>query len=132
LTAASFGLTLRRMAIPRPSARALVALVLLALIAAPLAGEAAAALDRHGCCPDMSLAEDARMPCQYLAPLDCCDQVGVPATAKDDGSAPASVGFAIAPAAPHVPVPPIFSSAHALHAHGPPQAAQLRATVLRL
>jgi hypothetical protein len=120
------------MGILRPSARAAVTLVLLALIAAPLAGEAAAALDSHGCCPDAAQSEDARTPCQYLAPLDCCDQIGVPGAAREPGAERAPFGWAIAAAAPDAPAPPILSPAHALHAHGPPQAAQLRATVLRL
>jgi hypothetical protein len=115
-----------------PGSRAAVALLLLALVAAPLASEAVDAVDSHGCCPDGAPVADASMPCQYLAALDCCDQVGLPATPAGDAARVGPVGFALAALAVYLPSPPVLLAAWADHAHGPPQGAQLRATVLRL
>jgi len=114
------------------SASAAVALLLLALVAAPFATEALAAADRHSCCPDSAPVAESPMPCQYLAALDCCSQVGVPATPAGDGARSTPVPFALVAFTAPLPPPPVLSIAHARHAHGPPQDAQLRATVLRL
>jgi hypothetical protein len=106
--------------------------VLLALVAAPVAGAAFAAADRHGCCPERAPVADSPMPCQYVAALDCCAQLGVPATPAGDGPRSATAAFAVASAAPLLAPPAILLPAHARNAHGPPQAALLRSTVLRL
>jgi hypothetical protein len=132
LTAARSEATLGRMAIRRPHPRAAVALLLLALVAAPFASEAIASLDRHGCCPEGAPVTDSPAPCQYLAALDCCAQLGVPATPAGDAARTAPAAFAVVGVTPLLPPPPVLLFAHARHAHGPPQDAQLRVTVLRL
>jgi hypothetical protein len=116
----------------RPSARAVLALLLLALIAAPVAGQAFAAVDPHGCCPERAPVADAPTPCQYIAALECCGQLGVPATPAGDGLRAPTLSFALNAFTPMLPPPPVLPIAHARHAHGPPQDAQLRVTVLRL
>lgn len=109
-----------------------MALMLLALVAIPFASEAFAAADRHSCCPDGAPAAESPMPCQYLAALDCCSQLGVPATPAGDGARETLVAFPLVSFSAPVPSPPVLSIARARHAHGPPQDAHLRATVLRL
>ncbi len=116
----------------RPSARAVLALLLLALVAAPVAGQAFAAADLHGCCPERAPVADAPTPCQYVAALECCGQLGVSATPARDGLRVSPLSLALTAFTPTLPPPPVLSIAHARHAHGPPQDAQLRVTVLRL
>ena len=132
MTKPRFGLTLFSMTIRWPGSRAAVALLLLALVAAPLASEAVDAMDSHGCCPDGAPLADSEMPCQYLAALDCCEQLGLPSTPAGDAARVAPVGAALVALAAVLPPPPVLLAAFADHAHGPPQGAQLRATVLRL
>jgi len=116
----------------RLSPRAAVALLLLALVAAPIASGALAEADLHGCCPERAPVADSPLPCQYLAALDCCGQLGLPATPTSDALRSTPLAFALVAFTAPVPPPPIVSIAHARNTHGPPQDAQLRATVLRL
>ena len=95
LTPPRSGLTLPDMAIRLPYPRAAVAVLLLALVAAPLASEAVAALDRHGCCPDGAPVAETPAPCQYIAALDCCSQLAVPSTPAGDGARLAHVAVAL-------------------------------------
>ena len=97
------------MATRSKSSRAAVALVLLALVAAPILGEAFAATDRHACCPERAPLADAPLPCQYVAALECCGQLGVPATPAGDGlrsTPPALALVAFTPLLPAPLVPP--------------------------
>jgi hypothetical protein len=113
----------------------LVVVLLLALLIAPLAAPVARAIapaDDHACCPEPAAPEPgSTAPCQYLAPLGCCQQALVPASAPES-PAPLALGLALAPADPLLaPVP--VSRARAWRAeHGPPQAPFLRAIVLQL
>lgn len=109
-----------------------MALLLLALVAAPFASEAIAAADSHACCPERAPETDAPAPCQYVAALECCSQLGVPATPVGDGPRLAQIAFALVAFTAPLPPAPVPSLAFARHAHGPPQDAQLRVTVLRL
>ncbi|MEX2207006.1 MAG: hypothetical protein WEF50_12325 [Myxococcota bacterium] len=109
-----------------------MALLLLALVAAPFASEAIAAADSHACCPERAPVAEAPAPCQYLAALECCSQLGVPATRASDGPRLAPIAFALVAFTAPLPPAPVASLAFTRHAHGPPQDAQLRATVLRL
>lgn len=109
-----------------------MALLLLALVAAPFASEAIAAADTHACCPERAPVADAPAPCQYLAALQCCSQLGVPATPAGDAPRLSPLAFALVASSVPLPPAPVPSPAFARHAHGPPQDAQLRATVLRL
>ena len=72
----------RMRALPGSISRAVVAALLLALSAAPLAraGAALAAPESHSCCPDAPAKPDSAPPCQQLAPLSCCLEIGVPPT----------------------------------------------------
>ena len=69
-------------ALPGPISRVVVAVLLLALTAAPLAraGAALAAPGSHSCCPEAPAQPDSAPPCQQIAPLSCCLEIGVPPT----------------------------------------------------
>ncbi len=119
------------MAIRRSCAKTTVAILLLALIAAPIASEVFAQSDPHGCCPEPAATTDAPEPCQYVAPLACCAQLAVPATTVNahhelggDFVVTALVGPSPAPLAP--------TFARARNGHGPPQAERIRTIVLQL
>jgi hypothetical protein len=115
-----------------PKSMRVVALLLFALLAAPVAAPiatAAAAPADHSCCPEPT--RNATAPCQYLAPLGCCEQTLAPA------GAPATPQ----PTQLYVALPPggePLASALAPRAraprpeHGPPQEPFLRAIVLQL
>lgn len=114
----------------------LVVALLLALVIAPLAAPIARAVavqgEDHSCCPQRPAQETSTAPCQYLAPLGCCQQTLVPASASSD--APVARVLALAPALPR---PVLALSLAPLAApwrgeHGPPQAPFLRAIVLQL
>ena len=109
-----------------------MALLLLALVAAPFASEAIAAADSHACCPERVPETDTPAPCQYVAALECCSQHGVPATRAGDGLRLSPIAFALVAFTAPLPPAPVASLAFMRHAHGPPQDAQLRVTVLRL
>jgi hypothetical protein len=67
-------------ALPSSISRAVVALLLLALCAAPLArATTALGAKPHGCCPEAPASPEPA-PCQQIAPLSCCLEVGVPPT----------------------------------------------------
>lgn len=72
----------RMRALPGSISRAVVAVLLLALTAAPLAraGAALAAPGSHSCCPEAPAQPDSQPPCQQIAPLSCCLEIGVPPT----------------------------------------------------
>lgn len=120
------------MAIRSKSSQAALALLLLALVAAPIAGEAFAAADLHACCPERAPVADAPLPCQYVAALECCAQLGLPATAAGDGPRSTQMAFVLFAFTPQLPPPPVLLFAQTRTGHGPPQGASLRATVLRL
>jgi hypothetical protein len=109
-----------------------VALLLLALLAAPIALEAFGDTDSHRCCPESAAATESPMPCQYVAALGCCAQLGLPATAVGDGlrTSPLVLALVAFSALPALPL--VHAFAHARGGHGPPQASLLRTTVLRL
>ena len=109
-----------------------MALLLLALVAAPIANEAFAEADLHACCPDRAPVADSAMPCHYLAALDCCGQLGLPATPAGDALRSSSLVLALDAFTLLLPPPPVLPVAHARLGHGPPQVALLRTTVLRL
>lgn len=120
------------MAIRWPRSRAAVALLLLALLAVPVAREALADTNSHGCCPKGAPASESPMPCQYVVPLGCCVQVGLPATAAGDGPRILPVAFAFVAFTTLPAPPPARSFAYARIGHGPPQALYVRTIVLRL
>lgn len=111
---------------------ALLFALLIAPIAAPIAQAVAVAGEDHSCCPQAPAEETSTAPCQYLAPLGCCQQSLVPANASAD--APAARVLALAGGL----ATPALAPSRAPHAppwraeHGPPQAPFLRAIVLRL
>jgi len=115
-----------------PSSRGALALLLLALVTAPIASEAFAGADLHRCCPEGAPVADSPMPCQYVAALDCCAQLGLPATPAGDGPRSTPTAFALVVFTPLFPPPPVLLFTHARNCHGPPQAALVRTTVLRL
>ncbi len=121
---------LARMATWRPCARFVVALSLLALMGAPIASEAFAQSDPHGCCPESAPVESA--PCQYVAPLACCAQIGIPAPTPSDGLEPVGLALASPGLASEAGAPPAQLLARARNGHGPPRTAQIRTTVLQL
>lgn len=130
LTPFRSGCNLARMATWRPCARFAVAFSLLALLGAPVASEAFARRDPHACCPESAPVESA--PCQYVAPLACCAQLGIPAPAPADGLTASGLALALPGLASEAPAPPAQVLARARNGHGPPQADQIRTTVLRL
>lgn len=130
LTPFRSGCNLARMATWRPCARFVVALSLLALMGAPVASEAFAQSDPHACCPEPAPVESA--PCQYVAPLACCAQIGIPAPTPADGLELVGIALASPGLASEAQAPPAQFLARARNGHGPPQAAQIRTTVLRL
>ncbi len=111
---------------------ALLFALLSAPIAAPIAQAVAVAGEDHSCCPQAPAGETSTAPCQYLAPLGCCEQSFVPADASADAPAARVLAIygelatpALAPSrAPHAP----YRRAE----HGPPQGPFLRAIVLQL
>jgi len=115
----------------------LVVTLLLALLvapfAAPLARAATAAqAEDHSCCPQAPPSEASTAPCQYLAPLACCQQTWLPAS--DGSTAPAAplLALAVAPALePFAPIPAPHATARRAE-HGPPERPYLRAIVLQL
>jgi hypothetical protein len=109
-----------------------VALLLLALFATPLARVAIAVADSHGCCPKSAPAAGAPAPCQYVAPLGCCGQLGLPSTPAGDAAQLELLGAALVAAAPVVQPPQVLDFALAREEHGPPVSVHLRTTVLRL
>ncbi len=109
-----------------------VALLLLALALAPAFRATMAATDAHACCPSGGPAADSPAPCQFVAPLGCCSQAAVTATPTSDAPPAPSLELALPAADPLLPQPPVRSFACARDAHGPPQTAILRTTVLRL
>jgi len=120
------------MAIRWPLARRAVALLLLALVTAPLARAAQAASDSHRCCPERAPAAESPMRCQYLAPLGCCGQLGLTSTPSADDTLASPLALAIVAISPVLPEPSMVHLARARGDHGPPQDASLRTTVLRL
>lgn len=130
LTSFRSGCNLARMVTWRPCARFVVAFSLLALMGAPVASEAFAQRDPHACCPEAAPVESA--PCQYVAPLACCAQIGVPAPTPADRLEVVRLALASPGLASEAGAPPAQFFARARNGHGPPQAAQIRTTVLRL
>jgi hypothetical protein len=120
-------------ALPNPIARAAVAVVLLALFAAPLArASAALAATPHSCCPEAPASPDPAPPCQQIAPLSCCLEIGVP-PAHGDEARPAELALALpsaplpAPAAPRARLAPPSRASE-----GPPLAPLAQTSVLLL
>jgi len=132
LTSGRGGGNLHGMAIRWSRPRAAVAILLLALLAVPIAREALADTDSHQCCPESAPATESPMPCQYLVPLGCCAQLGLPATAAGDGPRLSPVAFELVAFTPPAAPPRVRSLAHAGVGHWPPQALYLRTIVLRL
>ncbi len=95
------------MAIRSKASSVAVAFVLLALVAAPIAGEVFAASDMHACCPERAPVADAPLPCQYVAALECCAQQSLPSTRAGDGSRSTQTAFALGAVAGPLPVPPV-------------------------
>lgn len=115
-----------------PRRKGAVALLLLALLVAPAVQASIALGDAHACCPERAPAADASMPCQYVAPLGCCSQFGLPATPSADAPQALPLAFALAFALPPLPEPPVLAPSLVRDAHGPPQTSLLRTTILRL
>ena len=132
MTPGRAGGNLRGMVIRWPCARTAVALLVLALLAAPIARAAWADTDAHRCCPENASVPESPMPCQYAAPLGCCAQLGLPATPAGDGPRLLPVALALGVVTPFPPLPPVHAFEHERSGHGPPQAALVRTTVLRL
>ena len=105
--------------------------LLVAPLAAPLASAIATPAADHSCCPQPVADADSTAPCQYLAPLGCCEQTLLPAAASN--AAPA---LRILPAVAALPETPSLREAERAEArragHGPPEAPYLRAIVLQL
>lgn len=130
LTPFRSGCNLARMAMWRPCARFVVALSLLALMGAPVASEAFAQRDPHACCPESAPVQTT--PCQYVAPLACCAQIGIPAPTPADGLELFGLALASPGLASESRALPAQFFARARNGHGPPRAAQNRTTVLQL
>jgi len=109
-----------------------VAILMLTLLAVPVARQALADTDSHHCCPEGAPATESPMPCQYVVPLGCCAQLGLPATPAGDGPRLSPVAFALVAFMPLPAFPPARTLAHRRNGHGPPQALLVRTTVLRL
>jgi hypothetical protein len=115
-----------------PRLQVAVALLLLALVAAPAVQASVAAPDAHGCCPEGAPAEDSSKPCQYVAPLGCCSLVAVPVTPTGDGPRLQPLVLALDATLslpPELVVPP---RAGLRDEHDLPRTLILRTTVLRL
>ena len=119
-------------ALPSSISRAAVAVVLLALFAAPLARATAVLGARpHSCCPEAPAQPDPAPPCQQMAPLSCCLEIGVP-------PAPAGIDRPDAPelallAAPGLePFVPELRSSAALRSDAAPPLAPLAQTCVLL
>ena len=112
--------SVRVRALPTSVARAAVAVLLLALFAAPLARAGSQLGARpHACCPKAP-APDPAPPCQQMAPLSCCLEVGVP-PAPSSVDRPDAPELALPPAPLAEPVAPALRllAAHSC-AEGPP------------
>jgi hypothetical protein len=113
----------------------LVVVLLLALLIAPLAAPIARAVASpgadHSCCPEPPSQTRSTAPCQYLAPLGCCEQVSAPPSVSADAPSARLFAAAAAPPAPS-PAPASVSRAGLRRDHGPPEAPFLRAIVLQL
>ena len=106
--------------------------LLLAPIAAPVARAVAASGGDHSCCPEPPPQEASTAPCQYLAPLACCAQTVLPATASGDAPAARVLALALTPAEPALALPLAPSLRTWRAERGPPEAPFLRAIVLQL
>ena len=119
-------------ALPGSISRAVVALLLLALFAAPLArATAALGAKPHSCCPEAPARPDPAPPCQQMAPLSCCLEIGVP-PAPGDEARPVGLELAIfiAPSAPAAPGARFARPSRATE--GPPLAPLAQTSVLLL
>lgn len=115
-----------------PGARVAISLLLLCLAGGPIASGLLAASDPHSCCAESESASERPASCQYVAPLVCCAQLGVPATATSDAPSDFPGGLVAADLAAFRPIPPVQFLARARNGHGPPQAALVRTTVLQI
>jgi len=129
------------MVIQRPCARGAVAILLLALMGAPIAHAAHATLAAeaahadaasHRCCPESAPLPESPVPCQFAAPLGCCAQVGLASTPIAGDLPLVPVAFAAGAVTPFPPPPPLLAFSRDYGEHGPPLPALVRTTVLRL
>jgi hypothetical protein len=121
-------------ALPGSISRVVVAALLLALFAAPLARASAAlaAPARHSCCPEAPAQSDSAPPCQQIAPLSCCLEIAVPPAAGDEAR-PAGLALAILTAPQLEPALPSARFARPTRAtEGPPLAPLAQTSVLLL
>jgi hypothetical protein len=123
---------LRRMTFRWPRLKAAVALLLLAMVAAPVLQASVAAADAHACCPEGAPAADSSKPCQYVAPLGCCSLVAVPATPTSDDPRPQPLLLALVTPLSLPPEPFEPARAALRDGHDLPRTLILRTTVLRL
>lgn len=124
----------RMRALPGSISRAVVAVLLLALFAAPLARASAAlaAPESHSCCPDAPARPDTAPPCQQIAPLSCCLEIGVPPT-PGGPERPDGLELALVPAqALEAFAPTLRCRAATGAAHAPPLAPLAQTCVLLL
>jgi hypothetical protein len=113
----------------------LVVTLAFALLVAPLAAPVASAIETpgadHSCCPQPAAEAGSTAPCQYLAPLGCCDQLLLPGATSNAGPAPR-----LLPAVAALSETPALRETERAEArradHGPPEAPYLRAIVLQL
>jgi hypothetical protein len=119
-------------ALPSSISRAAVAVVLLALFAAPLARATAALGARpHSCCPEAPAQRDPAPPCQQMAPLSCCLEIGVP-PAPGAPDRPDSTEFALLAAPAPEPFAPALRSSAALRSDAAPPLTTLAQTCVLL
>ena len=119
--------------LPNPIARAAVAVLLLALFAAPLARASAALGARpHACCPEAPASPEPAPPCQQIAPLSCCLEIGVPPTPGGEGR-PAELALALPSAPlPEPAAPPARLAPPTRASESPPLAPLAQTSVLLL
>lgn len=120
-------------ALPNPIARAAVAVLLLALFAAPLArATAVLGAKPHSCCPEAPASPEPAPPCQQIAPLSCCLEIGVPPTPGCEARV-AELALTLPSAPLPEPVPPRARLAPPSRAsEGPPLAPLAQTSVLLL
>jgi len=120
-------------ALPGSISRAVVAVLLLALSAAPLARASAAlaAPAAHSCCPDAPARPDPAPPCQQIAPLSCCLEIGVPPT-PGGPERPDALAPALVPAPALEAFAPTRRCLAARGSHAPPLAPLAQTCVLLL